>query len=112
MDERNSFAYAVDEMMERLTATLHTVIDDLIIKLYDCFIESERQEIKACNTNFKKVEEFFSTIKTKDSTVYERCLDAIKNLKHPDTARILREKWGNAQNRNSLVAKAPSVTST
>ena len=58
MDETGSFACAVDEMMGVLTETLHTVIDDLILKLYDCFTESERQEINACKTNIKRVEEF------------------------------------------------------
>ena len=110
MDETKSFALAVDGMMDSLTEKLHTVIDELIIKLYDCFTLSERQEIDACNTNIKKVEKFFSTMKTKNVTVYGRCLNAIEDLKHPEIAQNLREKWENAQKRDSVVAKVSSVS--
>ena len=108
MDETRSFACAVDEMMGVLTETLHTVIDDLILKLYDCFTESERQEINACKTNIKRVEEFFSTLKTKNVAVHERCLIAIKDSQHPEIARILREKWTNL---NAMQASISVVTS-
>ena len=107
MDGAQSFGYVVDEMMGVLTETLHTVIDDLIIQMYDCFTEFERQELSAaCKTNIVRVKEFFSTLKTKNVTVYERCLIAIKDLQHPKTARILREKWTNAQTRRPVVSTA------
>ena len=94
MNERESFKLAVDEMMGTLTERLHTVIDELILRLYAYFTEGERQEIQhPSKTKIKMVEEFFKTLKTKGVEVYEKCLTAMVELKHPDLARMLREKW-------------------
>ena len=94
MNERESFKLAVDEMMGTLTGSLHTVIDELILKLYACFTEGERQQIQHPNrTKIQMVEEFFKTLKTKGVEVYKKCLTAMEELKHPDLARMLREKW-------------------
>lgn len=110
MDEKKSFSCAVNEMMETLTETLHTVIDELILKTYNCFTEGERQEINASITKIKQVEKFFTTIKTKDVEAFEKCLIAIENLKHPDLARRLREKWRSLIGSQST-AHVSSVTS-
>ena len=96
MDEkklRESFSYAVNKMMGELSERLHTVIDDLLVKLYNCFTERERQEINASKTNIKKVEEFFMALKTKDVDAYERCLIAMEDLNHHDLASTLKAEW-------------------
>ena len=94
--QRQSFSSAVDEMMGTLTETLHTVIDDLLMKTYNCFTEGERQQINhPSKTNMKKVEEFFRTLKTKGVDAYERCLTAMNDLHHPNLAATLKEKWRN-----------------
>lgn len=96
---RESFSHAVDKMMEDLTTRLHTVIDDLTFKLYNCFTEGERQDINASRTNIKRVEEFFIRIKTKDVDAYEKCLTAMEALNHHDLASNLREEWKYASKR-------------
>ena len=90
---RNSFQYAVDTMMETLTGRLHTVVDDLILKLYDCFTEAERQKINSCRTNIKKVEELFTKLKTKNVSAYNKCLQAMEDLNHGDLVSTLKEEW-------------------
>ena len=109
--DRESFAYAVDEMMDVLANTLHTVIDGLTIKLYNCFNEGERQEINASRTNITKVKEFFTSLKTKEVDAYERCLTAMNELKHPALAKALREKWYSAPRRQSTSQASSSVAS-
>lgn len=91
--KRTLFHNAVDKTMEKLTERLHTVVDDLILKLYSCFTEAERQEINASRTNIKKVEKFFVTLKTKNVDAYEKCLMAMKDLNHGDLAAALKEEW-------------------
>lgn len=110
MNERQSFSVAVDEMMGTLTETLHTVIDGIILKTYNCFTEGERQEINASKTNIKKVEEFFRTLKTKGVDAYERCLTAMNDLHHPDLARTLREKWRNASSLVPPIQQPSTLT--
>ena len=110
MSERELFSLAVDEMMETLTERLHTVIDDLILKVYACFTEGERQNIHASRTNIKKVEEFFKTLKTKGVEEYKKCLTAMEELKHPDVAKMLRAKWKIAMDVGPTVHVACKMT--
>ena len=99
-----AFRYAIDKMMETLTDRLNTVVDGLIRKLYDCFTEAERQKIKSSRTNIEKVEELFTTLKTKDVGVYERCLRALQELNHAQLASELENEW-------KISARQPSVFS-
>ena len=105
---RNSFQYAVDTMMETLTGRLHTVVDDLILKLYDCFTEAERQKINSCRTNIKKVEELFTKLKTKNVSAYNKCLQAMEDLNHGDLVSTLKEEW----EKKSLPTERQSVLPT
>jgi len=93
MEGSQSFQHAVNGMMEDLVISLHTVIDDLRIKLYDCFTDSERQKIDAYRTNNEKVTEFFKVLNTKQNDVHKRCLDAIESLGYGDLASKLTKKW-------------------
>ena len=102
---RSSFHYAVERMMDRLTESLHTVVDGLIMKLYDCFTEAERQEINASRTNIQKVEKLFTTLKTKDVSVYERCLRAMQDLQHAEIASALKEEWKKQPSVPSLLSR-------
>ena len=106
MDERKPFCDAVDEMMDELTERLHTVIHGLITKLQSHFTEGELQEIDANETNIKKVKRFFTALKTKNVDTYEKCLVAIKDLKHPDVAECLTEKWKTNQLQSAV--RSPS----
>ena len=97
MNERESFSIAVDDTMGSLTNRLHTVLDELLLKLYSCFTDGERQEIQVGgNTGIRKVEKFFVTLKTKDVSAYKRCLIALKELKHTELSEELEKKWMNA----------------
>ena len=106
---RDSFSYAVDKLMGELTERLHTVIDDLLLKLYDCFTERERQEINTNRINIKKVEDFFRIVKTKDVNSYEKCLTAMEDLNCHDLASNLREEWKSVPQRS--VAHGMSLAS-
>lgn len=75
-----SFKCAVDNMKHELADRLHTVIDDLKIKLQECFAISEREKIDAEKTNTAKVRKFFKVLKTKSSDIHERCLKAIEEF--------------------------------
>ena len=91
-----SFQHAVDSMMEDLVTRLHTVIDDLKKKLYNCFTDSERQKIDASTTNNKKVMELFEIVKTKQTDVHKRCLGAMESLGYGDLVSELTKtakKW-------------------
>ena len=71
-----AFKFAVDDMMEDLTQHLDGVVDDLVIILYDCFTEFERQKIDTCTTSITKVKELLVVLKQTD--VHERFLDVLE----------------------------------
>ena len=108
---RSSFKCAVDKMMETLTGRLHTVVDDLILKLYDCFTEAERQKINSCRTNIKKTEELFTTLKTKSVTAYDKCLLAMEDLNHGDLVSTLKEEWEKMSSPKWKPSMHPTLTS-
>lgn len=91
-----AFCRAVDGLMDHLTHTLHTVVDDLKLKLYGEFTEQERQNIDSSGTDFKKVEALFTSLKTKSVNVHQKCLKALEELKHKDVAKKLNEKMENS----------------
>ena len=98
------FGNAVDEMMDGLVHSLHTVIDDLKLKLYDELTEYERQNIDGSRTNMDKVTTFFTILKTKSVDTHQKCLRALEELKHKDVADKLRERMESA----CLLRTAPS----
>ena len=92
---REAFCTAVDTMMEQLASRLHSVVGDLLLKLYNCFEENERQEINVAPTHIEKVEKLLTAVKTKSVDIYERFLTALVDCKHEDLAEKLRNKWSN-----------------
>ena len=92
MEEGTKFCDAVDEMMNDLAHSLHTVVDGLKLKLFDEFTEHERQKIDVSGTDIKKVTIFFTILKTKSADAHQKCLKALEELKHKDVADKLREK--------------------
>lgn len=93
--ECSMFPRAVDELMEELTNSLHTVVNDLLLKLYDKFTEAERQDIDASRTNINKVKKLFIILKTKSIDAHQKCLKALEELGHHDIADKLRQKMKN-----------------
>lgn len=91
------FCNVVDEMMDELAHSLHTVVDGLKLKLYGEFTEYERQSIDAGETNMKKVTTFFTILKTKTVDAHQKCLKALEDLKHKDMADKLRERMKSAR---------------
>ena len=89
---RKMFGRVVDELMDELANTLHTVVDDLVLKLYSEFTEQERQKIHGRGTNMEKVTTMFTTLKTKSVDAHQKCLKALEDLKHHDVVDKLREK--------------------
>ena len=86
------FCDAVDELMGYLTHTLHTVVNDLKLKLYSEFTEQERQNIDGSGVDMKKVTTLFTILKTKSVGVHQKCLKALEELKHEEAADKLRER--------------------
>ena len=105
----DQFQNAVDSMMEDLVKSLHTVIDDLMIRLYDCFTELQRQEIDANGVKIKRVKEFLKVLKTKGKGAHIRFLDAVESFGYVDLAYKLREKCERAPG-NLLTAGTASQT--
>ena len=91
-EDRAKFCYAVDNSMYDLTNTLHTVVEELKLKLFGEFTEGERQEIDCSGTNLRKVTILFETLKTKSVDTHQKCLEALEELKHKEIADKLREK--------------------
>lgn len=89
------FCHAVDEMMDYLTNTLHTTVDDLLTKLYGEFQLEERQNIDASRTAAEKVKTFFEALKTKSVGAHQKCLTVLGELKRRDVANKLKEKMNN-----------------
>ena len=94
-DECSNFVRAVDRTMGELANTLHTVVSDLKLKLYDVFSEGERQNIDASKTNMDKVTTLFTCLKTKPTDAQQNCLKALEELKHTEIANKLRERMKN-----------------
>lgn len=92
-ERRESFRVAVDGLMEELTNSLHTVVDDLQTKLHSHFTEGERQNIDSARTNISKVKALITAVKTKSIETYERFLAALDECNHTDVATKLRNKW-------------------
>ena len=90
--DRKMFGRAVDELMDELTNTLHTVVRDLMLKLHSEFTELERQKIDGRETDMERVTTLFTTLKTKPVDTYQKCLKALEELKHHDVADKLRDK--------------------
>ena len=86
------FCDAVDELMDDIARTLHTVVDDMTLKLYGEFTERERQKIDGSGTDINKVTTFFTILKTKSADAHQKCLKVLEELKHKEVADKLREK--------------------
>lgn len=91
-DEVRVFGHAVDQLMEDLTSSLHTVVNDVKIRLYDEFTEHERQVIDNSGTDIDKVISLFTSLKTKSVDAHHKCVNALEELGHHDVAEKLREK--------------------
>ena len=91
MEDKKLFSRAVNELMDELVHTLHTVVDDLKLKLYNEFTPYEHQSIDCCRTNIDKVKTLFESLKTKSAEVHKKCLKALEELKHNEIAKKLSE---------------------
>ena len=92
-----AFKFVVDDMMEDLTQRLDDVVDDLMIKLFDCFTEFERQKINTCSTSITKVKELLEILQTKQTDVHERFIDVLeKEFEYVELASELKQKWKKA----------------
>ena len=77
--------------MEDLTSSLHTVVNDLKLKLYSEFMEQERQNIDNSGTDYNKVIALFTCLKTKSVNAHHKCVKALEELGHEDVTDKLRE---------------------
>lgn len=110
MEECSSKAFcdAVDGMMGELVHSLHTVVDDLKLKLYGELTECERQNIDVSGANTKKVTTIFTILKTKSIHVHQLCLTALEELKHNDVADKLRDELRERMKSARLLTTVPS----
>ena len=101
----SAFLRAVDELMEYLTSRLHTVVNDLKLKLYGEFTEQERQNIDNSGTDIDKVIALFTSMKTKSVNAHHKCVKALEELGHKDVADKLREKIKNSNSARTVAGK-------
>ena len=103
------FQTAVDNMMEDLVTSLYAVIDDLVIKLRDCFTDLEFQEIDANKMNNNKTKDFLKILKTKSRGTHMRLLDAMESFGCIEIACKLREICERAPGNLSLTEGTADV---
>ena len=101
----SAFGRAVDQLMEGLANSLHTVVKDIKLKLYSEFTEQERQSIDNSGTDIDKVITLFTSLKTKPVGAHHKCVKALEELGYQDVVDKLREKIKNSCSAKKIAGK-------